>query len=252
MNCTRSTTAANAGFAPARVERVARPDGSFVLRSPVPLAACIRCVGDWLVQWAQRTPQQTWLAERGTGGWRTIAYAQGLEKARAVGGALVRRGIGIRRPLVILSDNSVDHALLAAGAQLVGVPYAPISPAYSLLSSDHAKLRAIFSLLEPGLVYADDGVRFARALNALGSGFEFVASRNVPPGASRFDDLLAHPPGPEIDAAAAAVTPDTIAKILFTSGSTGDPKGVITTHRMLTANQQMIRHCWPFLEKEPP
>jgi feruloyl-CoA synthase len=204
------------------------------------------------VQWAQRTQQRTWLAERGPAGWHTINYAQGLEKARAVGAALVRRGLGITRPLVILSDNSVDHALLAVGAQLVGVPYAPISPAYSLLSSDHAKLRAIVSLLEPGLVYADDGVRFARALNALGSGFECVASHNVPAGATRFDDLLSNAAGPDGDAAAAAVTPDTIAKILFTSGSTGDPKGVITTHRMLTANQQMIRHCWPFLEKEPP
>ena len=252
MNRTPRTTAFDSGFAPARVECIARPDGGFVLRSPTPLAPYSRCVGDWLVQWARRTPQRTWLAERGPAGWRTVTYAQGLEKARAVGAALVRRELGITRPLVILSDNSIDHALLAVGAQLVCVPYAPISPAYSLLSSDHGKLRAIVSLLEPGLVYADDGAGFARALNALGSGFEFVASRNVPAGATRFDDLLSNPPSPEGEAAAAAVTPDSIAKILFTSGSTGDPKGVITTQRMLTANQQMIRHCWPFLEAEPP
>jgi feruloyl-CoA synthase len=252
MNRTPPTVAFDPGFAPAHVERVARPDGGFLLRSPTPLAPYSRCVGDWLVQWAQRRPQRIWLAERGPAGWRTVTYAQGLEKARAAGAALVRRELGITRPLVILSDNSIDHALLAVGAQLVGVPYAPISPAYSLLSSDHAKLRAIVSLLEPGLVYADDGARFARALNALGSGCEFVASRNVPAGATRFDDLLSNPPSPESDAAAAAVTPDSIAKILFTSGSTGDPKGVITTQRMLTANQQMIRHCWPFLQAEPP
>jgi feruloyl-CoA synthase len=252
MNCTRSATAADPGFAPARVERVERPGGGFVLRSPTPLAPGGRCVGDWLVQWARRAPQRVWLAERGAAGWRTVTYAQGLEKARAVGAALVRRRLGLERPLVILSDNGVDHALLAVGAQLVGAPYAPISPAYSLLSNDHAKLRAIVSLLEPGLVYADDGARFARALSALGGTFEFVASCNAPPGATRFDDLLATSRGPELDAAAAAVTPDTIAKILFTSGSTGDPKGVITTHRMLTANQQMIRQCWPFLETEPP
>ena len=252
MNVTPPTAAFDPGFAPARVERVTRRDGGFVLRSPTPLAPYSRCVGDWLVQWARRTPQRTWLAERGPAGWRTVTYAQGLDNARALGAALVRRELGITRPLVILSDNGVDHALLAAGAQLVGVPYAPISPAYSLLSSDHAKLRAIVSLLEPGLVYADDGARFGRALNALGGGFEFVASRNVPAGATRLDDLLSNPPGPECDAAAAAVTPDSIAKILFTSGSTGDPKGVITTQRMLTANQQMIRQCWPFLEAEPP
>jgi feruloyl-CoA synthase len=252
MNCVPPATAFDSGFAPARVERVPCRDGGFVLRSPTPLAPYSRCVGDWLVHWAQRTPHRTWLAERGPAGWRSVTYAQGLEKARAVSAALVRRELGITRPLVILSDNSIDHALLAIGAQLVGVPYAPISPAYSLLSSDHAKLRAIVSLLEPGLVYADDGARFARALNVLGRGFEFVASRNVPAGATRFDDLLLNPSGPESDAAAAAVTPDSIAKILFTSGSTGDPKGVITTQRMLTANQQMIRQCWPFLEAEAP
>ena len=196
MDCTPlNAAAAGPGFAPARVERIARPDGGFVLRSPIPLAPCTRCVGDWLVQWAQRTPQRTWLAERSAAGWRAITYAQGLAKVRAIGGALVRRGLGTTRPLVVLSDNSVDHALLAVGAQLVGVPHAPISPAYSLLSSDHTKLRAIVSLLEPGLVYADDGARFAHALNALGGGFEFVASRNVPAGATRFDDQLANLPG---------------------------------------------------------
>jgi feruloyl-CoA synthase len=244
--------AADPGFAPARVERVARADGGFLLRSPTPLAPYARCVGDWLVQWARRAPQVTWLAERSAGGWRTVTYAQGLEYARAIAAALLARGLSTGRPLVILSDNSVDHALLAIAAQLVGVPYAPISPAYSLLSSDHAKLRTIFALLEPGLVYADDGTRFARALRAIGSSVELVASRNVPAGAIHFDELLTGRAGPEVDAAAAAVTADTIAKILFTSGSTGEPKGVINTHRMLASNQQMIRQCWPFLEHERP
>ncbi len=252
MDCTPLPTVEHPTFAPPRVERIARPDGSFVLRSPTALAPCARRVGDWLAQWARRTPQRTWLAERSPGGWRTVTYAQGLATARAIGAALVRRGLGSTRPLVVVSDNGVDHALLTAAAHLVGVPYAPISPAYSLQSGDHARLRAIVSLLEPGLVYADDGARFGRALDALGAGFELVVSRNAPPGATGFDDLCAEPAGDAVEAAAAAVAPDTLAKILFTSGSTGEPKGVMTTHRMLTANQQMIRQCWPFLDHEPP
>jgi len=240
------------GFAPARVERLARADGGFVLRSPMPLAPYARCVGDWMIEWAGRAPGRTWIAERTVAGWRSVTYAEALRAARAIGSALIARGLSQQRPLVILSDNSVDHALLALAAQLVGVPYAPISPAYSLLSSDHAKLRAIFALLEPGLVYADDGARFARALAAAGSGCEFVASRNTPAGATSFDELLKADAGPEVDRAAMAVGPDSIAKILFTSGSTGDPKGVINTHRMLASNQQMIRQCWPFLQNEPP
>jgi feruloyl-CoA synthase len=241
-----------ARFAPARVERFARDDGSFILRSPMPLAPYARCVGEWLVTWAERAPQRVFLAERSGSAWRTVSYAQTLQAARHVGAALLQRGLSADRPLVILSDNSVDHALLALGAMWVGVPYAPVSPAYSLLSSDHAKLRNIAALLQPGLVYADDAARFAKAMQAIGPQAERAASRSLVDGATPFDSLLAASPGAAVDAAAAAVGPDTIAKILFTSGSTGDPKGVINTHRMLTANQQMIRQCWPFLAEDPP
>ncbi|HUL63115.1 MAG TPA: feruloyl-CoA synthase [Burkholderiaceae bacterium] len=245
--------AADPGFAPPRVEKIPRAGGGFVLRSPIPLAPYARCVGEWLAQWAKRAPTRTFLAERSAGAWRVVTYAEALSAARRIGAALIERGLSDEQPLVILSDNSVDHALLAIAAQFVGVPYAPISPAYSLLSSDHAKLRAIFALLQPGLVYADDGAKFARALAAVGNGYEFTASRNVPPGATPFARLATgNVAAARVDAAAAAVTPDSIAKILFTSGSTGEPKGVINTHRMLTSNQQMIRQCWPFLECAPP
>src|SRR5215831_7947152 len=135
------------GFAPARVERIPRADGGFVLRSPTPLAPHARCLGEWLLEWAERTPTRTFLAERTGNSWRVVTYADALHAARTLGSGLIERGLSEERPLVILSDNSVDHALLAIAAQFVGVPYAPISPAYSLLSSDHAKLRAIFALL---------------------------------------------------------------------------------------------------------
>ncbi len=239
-------------FAPPLVERIERGGGAFVLRSPVPLSGYARSTGEWLLTWARRAPDRIFLAERAGAGWRTVTYAQALSAARSIGTALIARGLSADRPVVILSDNSVDHALLALAAQYAGVPYAPISPAYSLLSNDHAKLRAIFALLSPALVFVDDAAKFGRALAAVGGGFELVASRNVPAGATDFDALVATPADGKVDAACAAIAPEGIAKILFTSGSTGEPKGVINTHRMLTSNQQMIRQCWPFLQDEPP
>jgi feruloyl-CoA synthase len=223
-------------FAPAEVELEKRADGAMVLRSPQKLRAHERCIGEWLAKWAQQSPERTFLAERQGDGWRRVSYAQALDAARRVGQALLERGLGPDKPLAILSDNSVDHALLALGAMHAGVPVAPVSPAYSLMSKDHAKLKAIFELLRPGLVWVDDARKFAGALEAVGAQATPIAA------------LLERAPGARIDAAFAQVGPDTVAKILFTSGSTGLPKGVVNTQRMLVANQQMMAQVWPFLE----
>jgi feruloyl-CoA synthase len=226
-------------FAPPRVEVERRADGAILLRSPQKLGKHARAVGEWLERWARETPERTFLAERRDGAWRKLSYREALGLARRAGQGLLDRGLDGSRPVVILSDNCVDHALLALGAMHVGVPVAPVSPAYSLMSKDFAKLKAIFELLRPGLVWTSDPVKFAPALAAVGARPTPVA------------ELLAEKAGSEVDEAFAGIGPATVAKILFTSGSTGTPKGVINTQRMLTVNQEQYALVWPFLEDRP-
>ena len=227
-------------FAPALVDVEHRPDGSVILRSPQPLGRCERSIGEWLVRWARDVPDRVFLADRTGWPWRTVTYREALGAARSIGQALIDRRLDDGHPVAVLSDNSVDHALVALGAMFIGVPVAPISAAYSLASRDHAKLRAIFRLLKPGLVFADDREKFAPALEAV--------EREPTPIA----ELRAATPTGAVEHAFARVGPETIAKILFTSGSTGTPKGVINTHGMLAANQQMLAQGWPFVEDRPP
>jgi feruloyl-CoA synthase len=228
-------------FAPAKAELEKRPDGTMLLRSPQTLGPYPRCVTEWLVQWAERAPQRVFLAERGvSGSWQKLTYLETYGAVRRIGQALLDRGLGPQRPVAILSDNGIDHALLSLGAMHVGVPVAPISPAYSLMSKDFGKLKLIFDLVKPGLVFAADPQKFAPALAAVGA-------KSVP-----VSELLQANPGSTMEREFSRITPDTIAKILFTSGSTGIPKGVVNTHRMLCANQQMLAQAWPFVEDRPP
>jgi len=227
-------------LAPAKVELEKRPDGSMLLRSPQKLGSYARCVTEWLVKWSDSAPDHVFLAERKAEGWRKMSYRETYGAVRRIGQALLDRNLSAERPVAILSDNSIDHALLALGAMHVGVPVAPVSPAYSLMSKDFGKLKTIFELVKPGLVFAADPQKFALALAAVGATSVSVA------------ELLETNPGSTQEREHAKVNGETLAKILFTSGSTGIPKGVVNTHRMLCANQQMLAQAWPFVEERPP
>ncbi len=234
-----------ARFVPPVIERIARSDGGFVLRSRVPEPPYLRCLGDALVRWAGEAPDRTLYAERRAGSWHRVSYAEVLASARSLGQALLDLGLGPTRPLVVLSGNSIDHALLAHAAMHVGAPIAPLSPAYSLMSRDHAKLRALSALLAPGAIYVSDRDAFGPALAALAPDVPVLDP-------ARVAALATTRPTAAVDAAFAAVTGDTVAKLLFTSGSTGTPKGVINTQRMLCANQAALAASWPFLSQRPP
>jgi feruloyl-CoA synthase len=233
-----------------------RADGSTLVVSTEPLQPHAARLTDRLLHWATVAPERTLVAKRVAGGeWRRVNYGEALAAARSIAQSLLDHGLGVERPLAILSDNDIEHLLLGLGAMLAGVPFAPISAAYSLLSQDHSKLRHIVDVLTPGMVFAADGAAFAKAIDAVvPASTPVVLTRGEIAGRPTlaFDELLATVATAEVDAAHAAVGPDTIAKFLFTSGSTRLPKGVVNTHRMLCSNQQQIRQCFTQLLHEPP
>src|ERR1700686_2490211 len=233
-----------------------RDDGTIYLRPKIALGEYPARITDRLHHWAKTEPSRIFMAERDTGGgWRQITYAQLLAASRHIASGLLARGLSAERPIVILSGNSIDHALVAFGALYAGIPFCPVSPAYSLSSKDYGKLGFVMKLLTPGLVFADDATKFADALSAnVSAEIELVASRGEVPGrdVTMLEDLLATPEHPGLDAAQDAIGPDTIAKFLLTSGSTGNPKAVINTQRMICANQVMLRETLAFLKDEPP
>jgi feruloyl-CoA synthase len=233
-----------------------RADGSTLVRSTEALGPYPERITDRLLHWAAVAPDRTLVAKRvGGGDWRRISYAEALQNARAIAQALLDLGLSAERPVVILSDNDIEHLLLALGALLAGVPFAPVSPAYSLVSQDYGKLRHIVGLLTPGLVFASSGGAYGRAIAAtVPAETPVVLTEGTIDGraTSTFAALLATSPTDAVERAHAQVGADTIAKFLFTSGSTKQPKGVINTQRMLCSNQQMILQCFPHLGEEPP
>jgi len=241
-------------FAAPKTAAEHRADGSIVLRSPEPLRESARCIGDWLEQWARQAPDKIFLAERDgpDAPWATMTYAGALRRVRAAASWILAQGLSAERPVVILSDNSIDHALLALAAQHVGVPSAAISPAYSLMSRDFDKLKSMIALLQPGAIYVSATKPFAAALAAIGPlhRAQIISGNAGDADALAFRTIAATPETPDVATAFAAVTPDTIAKFLFTSGSTGTPKAVINTQRMLTSSQQAKAQTWTFLAQE--
>lgn len=232
------------------------PDGTWTIWRTDPLGPYPERLTEKLVEWAQRAPDRPWLLERAEdGGWAGVTYAQGLDRVRRLAQVLLDHRLSADRPLLILSDNSVDHGVLAVAAQHVGIPSAAVSTAYSLLSQDFGKLRDIAGQITPGLVFADSGSRYGAAIRAVfDPALPLILRRDPLPGRDclLLDEALTTEPTAAVETAHRAVTPDTVAKFLFTSGTTGSPKAVIQTHRMLCANQAMAADAYAFVRDEPP
>ena len=244
-------------LAPPRALRENLPGGGFVLRHPEPLQPYTRCVGAWLEHWAVTTPDAPFLAERdGASGWRRIGYGPARALVGSVAQALLNLQLPADKPVVVLSDNSIDHALLALAAMHVGRPVCTVSSAYSRLTKDHAKICSFLDTLDPALVYAADPGVYGPAITAWGAtkrGVPVVYSSNAStfPGALSFGQLLDSAETPAVMQHYYVIRPDDTAKLLLTSGSTGTPKVAINNHRMLTANQQQMTQVWPFLSRHP-
>jgi feruloyl-CoA synthase len=235
--------------------------GTHYVQADLPLGAYARRLSDFLVHWAEAEPERSFMARRAqlgegrTGDWQHISYAQALDSARRIGKALLDRQLNAERPVVILSENTLEHALLALGCIYAGIPYCPVSPAYATVSQDYDKLRHVLTTLTPGLVFAADGARYGRAIQAtVGADVEVVLAQGAIEDrqTTAFDVLRNTTASAAVDAAMHAVRPDTIAKFLFTSGSTKLPKPVINTHRMWCANLQQITLSLPVLAEAPP
>jgi len=233
--------------------------GTRYLQAEQALAPYPERLTDRLAQWARTRPAQTFMARRvrladgGLGDWQHISYAQAWHSARCIAQALINRGLNTERPVVILSENSLEHALLALGCMVAGVPYVPTSPPYSLISEDFDKLKHVLRTVTPGLVFAAD-TRYARAISAaVGHDIEVVLAEGTLADrkATAFQQLCETPATGAVDTAMAATGPDTIVKFLFTSGSTKLPKAVINTQRLWCANQQQMAQSMPVLTEQP-
>lgn len=237
--------------------------GTRYLESDTALAPYARTMGERLAYWASAAPDRTLFARRirlddgSTGDWQHLTFAQALAGARRLGQALLGLNLSAERPVVILSENDIEHALLALACLTIGVPYCATSPAYSTISTDFGKLKHVMATLTPGLVFASDGKRYGAAIEAtVPADCPVVLTQPGPFQRSdgfctTFDAFMAVEPTSAVDEAYEQVTPDTIAKFMFTSGSTKMPKAVINTHRMWCSNQQQMRQFLTPLAEEP-
>jgi feruloyl-CoA synthase len=240
-------------FLPHAISREDRADGTILLRSDYDLGPVTDRTGDWLHHWASEAPDRVFLAERSGAGWREESYSATLQQVRAIAASLLARGMGADTPILIMSGNGVDHGLLSLGAQYAGVPTVPVAEQYSLIHGAHGRLRHAIELVRPKMAYVVDADQYGEALklDAL-EGVEIVATRTGAASVTPFADLLKGDAGVDVDAGFAKVSPDTVAKILMTSGSTSNPKGVLTTQRMMCVNQTQLADSLPFLRARPP
>ena len=239
------------------ISRTDRSDGTILLESNDELGPVVSQTSEWLRHWALEASDRVFLAERSGSGWRKESYASTLEKVKALASSLLARGLNADTPILIMSGNGVDHGLLSLAAQYIGVPTVPVAEQYSLIKGAHGRLQQAIELVRPAMAYVVVATQYAEALvlDAM-NGVEIIASR---PGSTAqntkitsFNDLLKGDTGVNIGAANAALTPDTVAKILMTSGSTSAPKGVLTTHGMMCTNQAQLADALPFLRTRPP
>ena len=241
-------------FKPHDVSSEQRSDETLLLRSNAEMGDVVDTSADWLHRWSVEAPERIFLAERSGAGWREETYQSTLQKVRAIAASLLARGMGPDTPILIMSGNGVDHGLLTLAAHYVGVPTAPIAEQYALIPAARERLEHAISLVKPSMAYVVDADKFAHAItiDAL-AGVEIVASDvGSQSGVTGMDTLLQGDSGVDIDAARGQVTPDSVVKILMTSGSTSAPKGVMTTQRMMCVNQTQIADSLPFLTERPP
>lgn len=241
-----------------QVKQTELNDGALLLESELPLGHVAKNTGEWLHRWASESPDRDFMMERSGAGWRKVSYSETLQQVQALAASLLAQGMGPDTPVVVMSGPGIDHGILMLATQYIGMPLVPLAEQYSLIPEAANKLDYCIGKIKPALVYASDGQKFANALNreSLVSVKKLV-STNFPQNLNerniwRFEDLLKGKPDQSLEAAYAQVGPDALAKILFTSGSTGNPKGVMQSQEMLTVNQAQYLSCLPMFAQRPP